>query len=189
VAHSATPASETDPNQAWIQLVSALEIAAGTYRAEKRKPLERIKLAWPELAELMERVDGHTAESIARVVAPVVRSTVAFLDFMSAFCPIHLLLDPKDGQRYTDQDVQHIFEIYGYRSRALHAGTPFPAPMCERPYRLDDGTYAERPPGLSSWAQDAVWNAEDVPMLLATFEEIAHGALLLWWHHMATTGA
>jgi len=31
----------------------------------------------------------------------------------------------------------------------------------------------------------AIWDAAETPMLLATFEYIARGALLQWWDEMA----
>lgn len=70
--------------------------------------------------------------------------------------------------------------IYDYRSLALHAGAPFPAPMCESPKEIE-GMFSEIPLGLATATADAVWTIADTPMLLATFEGLARSALLRWW--------
>lgn len=78
--------------------------------------------------------------------------------------------------------------IYGYRSKALHEGQPFPAPMCEPPRMFDNGRPIERPMGLSSAAYNASWTKEEYPLLLSTFEYLVHGALLAWWRQLLGQG-
>jgi hypothetical protein len=79
-------------------------------------------------------------------------------------------------------DLEPVFRmVYRYRSKALHAGTPFPHPMCRPPREAPDAVPAERPEGLGAWAFDASWTAEDTPILLGTFAYIVRGALLAWW--------
>jgi len=74
-------------------------------------------------------------------------------------------------------------KIYGYRSRALHDGKPFPAPMCLPPFKEDPSwaAHAEKPIGLATSTLGATWLADDVPILLNTFEYIVRGCLLKWW--------
>lgn len=70
--------------------------------------------------------------------------------------------------------------IYRYRSNALHDGMPFPAPMCEAPYRpLEFEAPAERP-FFHSAAGGGTWLEKDTPMLLHTFEYIARNVLINW---------
>ena len=72
--------------------------------------------------------------------------------------------------------------IYGYRSRALHGGRPFPAPMCNPPEKVREWkAAAERPTGLSISTQDGHGVAKDVPLYLRVFAHIARGAILNWW--------
>jgi hypothetical protein len=69
--------------------------------------------------------------------------------------------------------------VYRYRSKALHEGRPFPAPMCMPPDRVGQ-VLSEKPHGDVSMA-GGTWKAEDVPILLNTFEYIARNVLLKWW--------
>jgi len=85
---------------------------------------------------------------------------------------------------WTEQDLKSSFRlIYGHRSNALHGGIPFPAPMCNPPAG-GNGVYAEKPAGLAHGKMNTVWLAEDIPMLLQTFEYIVRNALLKWWKTM-----
>jgi len=79
-------------------------------------------------------------------------------------------------------------QIYAYRSKALHDGMPFPAPMCEPPFLHELWeTVAERPLGLATSLVSGTWLAKDTPMLLHTFEYIARKAIDAWWTSMATS--
>ncbi len=178
-------ASDSDPNQAWIQLVSAIEVVAQDWKAAKISPLARLREAWPELAETLEAQGADHAGVVARMVAHLVKSQQRFLSFMENFLP-----DPSDErpkwERVNWEDMtSYLRMIYSYRSRALHAGTPFPEPMCEVPRAFDDGIPIERPLGLATGVPGASWLAGDTPMLLSTFEYITRGALLRWWRELA----
>lgn len=178
-------ASDADPNQAWIQLISAIEVVATNWKSAKIPPLERLRKAWPELAETVEAQGAGHAEAVARLVAQLVRSTQRFLSFMENFLP-----GPPDERPKWDQVdwacmTDYLRMTYNYRSRALHAGTPFPEPMCEVPRVFDDGVPIERPMGYATGVPEASWLAEDTPMLLSTFEYIVRGALLRWWSELS----
>jgi hypothetical protein len=81
-------------------------------------------------------------------------------------------------------------QIYHYRSQALHAGRPFPAPMCEPSARLgDNGEQAEIPIGLATSTKRGVWVIEDTPMLLHTFEYVVRNAILNWWKSLIEKAA
>jgi hypothetical protein len=155
--------ADTDPSQSWVQLVSALETAASATRVKGPSPLDRLRAAWPQLAKLLDDLaDDVGADAIARLVAPVVKSKAEYLRFMDAFAPAPPAERPYEWARVDWPRLpEHLATIYDYRSRALHAGTPFPVPMCEPARVLDDGVPIERPMGMSTWAQDARWNADD----------------------------
>jgi hypothetical protein len=82
---------------------------------------------------------------------------------------------------------------YEYRSKALHDGMPFPAPMCAAPVKLDKSweVFGENPYGLGKSSlggmseSGGVWLAKDIPMLLYTFEYIVRHALNGWWSSMS----
>ena len=64
-------------------------------------------------------------------------------------------------------------DFFGYRSKALHEGRPFPAPMSEPPYKRTDWTGAiEKAHGHFSMG-GGVWLEKELPVLLCTFEYIA----------------
>ena len=58
---------------------------------------------------------------------------------------------------------------------------PFPAPMCEPPFKHKEWeACAEKPIGGMS-AYGGTWLADDLPMYLNTFEYIARNAINKWW--------
>ena len=76
--------------------------------------------------------------------------------------------------------------IYKYRSRALHSGQPFPAPLLETPWSGDMAHPTEVPMGL--WTQVGshnTWMAKDLPLLFHTFAALTRRALLAWWDELA----
>ena len=81
---------------------------------------------------------------------------------------------------------KHLRQVYNYRSKALHSGTPFPDPMCSAPFDTDSRP-EERPSSISAAAAGAVWQAKDLPMYLHTFAYITRGALLNWWFSVDPT--
>jgi len=168
--------AEDDPNLAWLQLVSALEVAALDSTAD-RNPAERLKIAKPELfAQLLTAGEAHT-EAVAEELADQVKSTARFLDFMDRFQPdppVHR--PPPYAQVDWPKMHKHLSQVYGYRSKALHSGKPFPDPMCSAPFKNADGCPEERPSYISAAAAGAVWQAKELPMYLHTFSYITRGA-------------
>ena len=76
-------------------------------------------------------------------------------------------------------------KIYNHRSKALHDGIPFPAPMCEAPHYMKPWkAVAEKPMGLGGSVYGGQWLIEDTPMHLSTFEYIARHAILKWWESL-----
>ena len=174
--------AEDDPNLAWLQLVSALEVATLESTTVDKSPAERLKTAKPELFEQLLTVGEAHADEIAKELADQVKSTARFLDFMDRFQP-----DPPEHRPppYAQVDWpkmrKHLRQVYGYRSKALHSGTPFPDPMCAAPFKDTDSCPEERPSYISAGGAGAVWQAKDLPMYLHIFAYITRGALLNWW--------
>ena len=178
--------AEDDPNLAWLQLVSALEIAALESIAVGR-PAERLRKAKPELFEQLLTAGKAHAEAVAEELADQVKSTARFLEFMARFQP-----DPPDHRPppYAQVDWLKMHKymelVYRYRSKALHSGMPFPDPMCSAPFKSTDSCLDERPSYISAAAAGAVWQAKDLPMFLHIFAYITRGALLKWWFSPTT---
>lgn len=113
------------------------------------------------------------------------KATRTFIDFVTECAPE----PPKPRSEFQEMDWANMRKyasvIYGHRSNALHAAKPFPLPMLEQPRVDESGAIQEAPIGLNSGGLGGVWDAKETPMLLATFEYIARGALLRWWSEMA----
>ncbi len=180
--------AESEAHLAWLLLVSAVETAANSWRASMMSPLDAAKNWSPSLFRYLDtlpipKLPGRVAEE----VGPLVGSTRRFIDFLMRFLP-----EPPDKRpiewcriEWSLTFLREAFgTIYSYRSRALHDGMPFPAPMCYPPYRDDDGNYAEKPLGLAASLYGGSWLAKDVPMVLHTFEYIVRKSLLAWWRAM-----
>ncbi|HEY6349557.1 MAG TPA: hypothetical protein VI636_09125 [Candidatus Angelobacter sp.] len=180
---------ESEPELAWLLMVAALETAANHWRREKETPTARLESANAQLysyllglgnAEILARVADEIADSLG--------ATRKFLDFVLNFLPPEPEERPQLGKiDWTPEALKKILKvIYGYRSKALHEGRPFPAPMCEAPHRADKSSApAEKPISLGSSQGGGVWLAKDTPLLLHTFEYITRGSLINWWRSMA----
>jgi hypothetical protein len=179
---------ESTPELSWIMLTSAIETVAGHWRQESEPPIERLR-ASQSLAPLEELLASHGDENfvlqVVSFITPYMGATRTFIDFIQTFLPpppesrppvaFQLSWEPKPMK-------QSLSQIYGYRSKALHGGIPFPAPMSDAPYQFEsDSPPAEIPIGLAASTKGGVWTAKDLPMLIHTFEYIVRGALLNWW--------
>jgi hypothetical protein len=181
--------AESEPSLSWVMLVSSIEAAANRWRTADVSPLEKLKDSKPELVAFLDDtgVEGLSSK-VAECVADSLGSTKKFVDFVMRFLPLPQSVRPAEwGQHsWEPQQMNKTMRlIYGYRSDALHGGRPFPAPMCEPPYRHGDwGAPAEKPLGLATSTMGGTWLAKDTPMLLHTFEYIVRHALLKWWQSM-----
>jgi hypothetical protein len=176
--------AESEPALAWLLFVSALETAALHWRSEKRAPLDRFQTSKPKLFEYLSPFEnGDVVRRVAEEFKDSFGATTNFLDFVLEFKPPAPTVRSSWGMiDWSDESLRNILKIvYDYRSKALHAGKPFPAPMCEPPHSQPGmQAPAERPTGHVSMG-GAVWRDEDIPIFLHTFEYIARGALVNWW--------
>jgi len=183
--------AEGEPHLAWLFLVSAVETAADHWRHEKRTPVEHLTEVKPKLVEMLRKSGGdELVAEVAAEVANITGATRKFTDFILAFDP-----GPPPGDRLIPVDWSKLKKavqlVYDWRSKALHGGTPFPAPMCDAPIIQGEspigyagatkGAIAERPFGLAAGTGSAMWDNKETPMLLHVFEHITRGVLLGWW--------
>ncbi|MCB2178187.1 MAG: hypothetical protein KQH57_20455 [Actinomycetales bacterium] len=173
-----------DPDQGWLHLVSAAEIAATHRQTDSAEATDLVREHWPELWEALESADAETRSSVARQVAPQMRATRRFTDFIAELAPG----PPEPRPAWDELDWtamrEHARTIYGHRSTALHAGKPFPMPMRQIPRTEESGALQEAPLGLTSGGAGAIWERRETPMLLSTFEYIVRSALLTWWDEL-----
>lgn len=176
--------AEAEPELAWLLLVSAVEVVATHNQVATFSASDTLALAIPALhAELLEAGGDDLVSKCAAHLERHLRATARFQAFFERY-------SPPPPPRPADKNVfefewqpaalkKALAKIYDYRSRALHDGTPFPAPMCEAPAQA--GFHLERPLGLATGTNDAAWLAADTPMLLHVFEHVARSAILQWW--------
>jgi hypothetical protein len=177
---------ESTPELSWIMLTSAVETAASHWRSTNEEPLDRLNTSRPKLVGVLKEYGGdELALKVAEELAPVMGATKKFIDFILEFLP-----DPPAERSY--KWAQHPWDekamkaslrvIYMYRSRALHGGTPFPAPMCLPPDSVaEKKALVEVPMGLSMTSRGGTWASKDTPMLLHVFEYIVRNSLIKWW--------
>jgi hypothetical protein len=176
--------ADDDPAQAWLRLVSAVESAAAQWKSEGGTSLDRLQRADPELADLVRQA-GAVADELADRLVVTAKATAKFVDFLAAHLPAPPSKRPAYGVVDWDDLQSGLRKIYDHRSRDLHAGTPFPGPLCVAPDADGDGVPTERVHSLGVAGQGGVWSEEDLPLHLHTFAHIAGGALRSWWHSLA----
>jgi hypothetical protein len=179
--------ADNDPEQAWLQLVSALEAVAAQWKSATSDPVELFTEHFAEPARLIcETADGSDLlAAISPHFTRLIGAVRRFEDFVLTFKP-----DPPHDRPTTAQvDWSNLRPtmktIYQHRSRLLHNGTPFPADLCVPPIMID-GVPEEKPIGISSTAGNTTWTAAETPIRLHTFAHIVRGAILQWWNKGVT---
>jgi hypothetical protein len=175
--------ADDDANLSWLYLVSAAETAAAAWSGGVGTPVQRLREYMPDLAKVAEPFGEDLVAAIAERVEHLTRATAKFVEWMDAYKPAPPEQRPPEFCQVDFNDFrQHMKKIYRYRSRALHTGIPFPAPMCLVPRNpTGDEIPCERPFGQAMRMGDSVWQAADTPMHLAHFEYLVRGALHGWW--------
>jgi hypothetical protein len=179
--------SESDPEYAWLKLISAVETAAN--RSWSGEPDATVLLReWDAgLAAALEAAGGiELLTRAAERLAPATRATHKFLSFLDTFLPPPPEHRPPPALRVDWDDMRDLLSlIYRYRSEALHGGKPFPAPLLWPPMKpFPDQPPEERPIGQGAAQGQHVWQEADLPMHLHFFEHVARGALQAWWLSM-----
>lgn len=177
-----------DPNNAWLQLVTSVEIAAKSRQVLTAEPVALLEELWPDLWDAVLPADEAIRKRVAQLLAPQLKATRTFVDFIEECKPASPDPRPEYDQLDWSRMRHHARVIYDHRSKALHSGKPFPLPMLEAPRVDDSGTVQERPWGLNAGGLGGVWDAAQTPMLLSTFEHVARGALLHRWDELIAMG-
>jgi hypothetical protein len=177
--------AESDPSLGWLLLVSGIESAANQWRRGKDPAIERLRTDKPEFVSYLESCCvSELVKRVADEFADTLGSTKKFVDFLLMYLPPPPPRRPAWAMLSWDSaELRKDFRlIYKYRSKALHEGIPFPAPMCEPGFAIPNSDVpAEIPAGLAAASHGGVWIAEDTPMLLHIFEYVSRNAILSWW--------
>ena len=180
--------AELDPNAAWLQLVSAVEVAAAQHIQDRAAPWDVLVAGWPEMAAELRRVSPTRRAALAELLAPQVRSAARYRNFLKEFPPPKPEVRASQHARvnWTKRGLSKaMVKIYDHRSAALHAGVPFPAPLCWPPRRDEAGLPEERPYTGGVGSFDAFWPPDDLPMHLHVYAYVVGHALRTWWAHLA----
>ena len=185
--------SESDPSLAWLLMVSSVESAANQWQKDKRSAADRLAAVKPDLVSYLEScgVEG-LVDRVAEEFAGTFGSTKKFIDFLLTYMPSPPSKRSQWGQlSWERSDLKKAFGlVYKYRSKALHEGVPFPAPMCGvARVTSNSDVPSEIPIGLATSTLGGVWQIKDTPMLLHVFEYIGRNAILSWWRSLDTTAA
>lgn len=176
---------DAEPALAWLLLVSAVETVADRWYSFKVSRVDRLRDAKPRVVQMLEENCPSILANIADELADSVGSTRKFVEFIRHFLPPAPTIRPPEAFQVEWEHVafaKMLRTIYAYRSKALHTGVPFPAPMCDAPIDLS-GTrgICERPVGLAMSTMGAVWLQKDTPMLLHIFAYLTREVLKAWW--------
>jgi hypothetical protein len=189
--------AESEPSMTWLLMVSALETAANEWQRSRRGPVERLKESKPELHTYLSGLsDKSILNTVAGHLAGSLGITMKFVSFVQAFRPDPPPQRPPGRFQFPwdDEDWTNALKtIYGYRSKALHEGIPFPAPMCSPPIRRPDvgvrlpdlGVCGEFPTVLAHREKGAPLIRADLPIHLHVFEYVTRNVLLKWWSSAA----
>ena len=184
--------AESEPELAWLIFVSAIETAACEWASslpERTSAVDTLRHVKSEFSrQLLESGGEKAVEIVAHQFADTLQATKKFLDFCIEFMPE----PPEDRPAahvqipWDRKGIKKILnKIYNFSSCALHAGVPFPSPLCKPPElveRSEGSGYAEVGTGaLAVHAHGASWTAADLPISINTFCVLVKGILNKWW--------
>ena len=184
--------AESEPELAWLMLVSAIETAANEWASSlpsRSSAIETLREIKPKFyQQLMDNGGTEALAIVADEIAHTLKAAKKFRDFCMEFLPAPPDERPAEYAQinWTKNALKKALDkIYGYRSLALHAGIPFPSPMCAAPDRIEEEgrvTYAEIGTlGLAAHTLGASWRADDLPMSMNTFCNLVRDILNKWW--------
>ena len=156
--------AQSEPNLAWLMFVSALETGANDVYTNDASPAERLTASKPDLAELLKKHGGDEfVDQVAESIASIFGATKKFIDFTLRFRPEEPDQRPESGSlqvKWSKTGLRKTLnKVYAYRSRSLHGGIPFPAPMLRPPFFCSPDSPASEVPfmGLASYSLGGTW--------------------------------
>lgn len=181
--------ADADPRISWIKLVGALEVAANRWdRAQDDDdPVALLKRHRGPLYGRLKKIDPRAVDVVAQSLAGLLNVERKLLAFTLGHVPAPPDRRPQAAQVDYDNLEPALRQVYEWRSRDLHDGIPFPAPLCEPAIGHEDPPY-ERFPALGVSGGGGYWPADVLPMYLHTFAHIVGGALRNWWDDLPTPG-
>jgi hypothetical protein len=181
--------ADLDPRIAWIKLVGALEIAAAQWDASQEStPRERFKRYRGPLYGRLKKLGPEVVDAVIGDLGEHTGSQERFLQFTIPHAPLPPQVRPEFGAVDWKSLRGVLNVIYDWRSRDLHAGVPFPGPMCDPPQSDSGGVLCECFPALAAQQAGGSWPAARMPMYLHTFAYVVRQALTSWWIALPDAG-
>jgi hypothetical protein len=174
---------DSDPQLAWLRLVTALEGVAVHVQAEANLLPNLIRKQFQHTADAVQGADGEIPPKVLSEFDKLLGAGARFTEFTARFAPgAFEPRPPVEFQVDFDNLGPRLKKIYDLRSKLLHEGRPFP-PMLVMgiPERFDNGAWAEHPGDSVHLTGSAGWSPQDLPMHLWVFAHIAQSAILNWW--------
>ena len=165
--------ADSDPRQAWLRLVTAVEVVAALQ--PKLPAPERLRAVYPEMADKILRCGSpELVDWFTKKIADREGAQARFLDFLKRFQAPPPPRRPKSPERQNWRELhQQLRNIYQVRSDDLHKGSPIPKVMCQSPY--------VSPRGIAPEVTYSTPSAREGRLRLHVFEYIVRYALLAWW--------
>jgi hypothetical protein len=181
--------ADADPRLAWLKLVAAAESAAAHWKVSSvGGPVRLLKRHRPRVFKALRDGPVDVLKAVADDLAHTFNAERKFQQFLLRFAPAAPETRPSAPGRVQWDDLEPALTIvYEWRSNELHAGIPFPGPVCEPPISDENDFPLERFAMLASAGSGGTWPAERLPMYLHTFAYLVRGALLNWWRDMPTS--
>lgn len=182
--------AESNPELCWLMLISAIEIAANEWAKSEQIKLSDLETSYPEFFdELVKNENQVLLNLAAETFAPITKATAKFIKFCKEFSPKNLEQKDSTGFKYSSTQLsKSLSTIYNHRSKALHSGIPFPAPMCSPPDEYEKGVFRQVPNSLGVYTKGAVWVGSDIPMNLHLFHFLTREILLSWVRSLEPEG-
>lgn len=176
--------AEADPQVTWLLLVSAVETLACRELPVEGEPSQVLQDLMPDLYVELAPFGDQAVGIVAAKIVHTLKATKKFRDFVKNHFPAPP--DPRAPLAFQlkwnkTTILSKVNDIYGYRSDALHAGSPFPAPLCAPPMAHGADGASEKFEGLGAQAHGGGWAADALPMYLDTFRHIARESILRWF--------
>ncbi|HEX8084520.1 MAG TPA: hypothetical protein VF529_09540 [Solirubrobacteraceae bacterium] len=173
--------ADADARLSWIKLVGAVETAANRWDAAKEtSPVALLRRHRKRVYNAIKDCGEDVVLRVAKDLAGTFKATDKFKGFLLEFDPG----PPKDRPDVGRFDWSGLADaldwVYTHRSRDLHAGIAFPAPLCEPP-AAGAGPPHETFPAIAAEAGGGRWMAEQLPLYLHVFVYVAGDAIRRWW--------
>ena len=184
--------AESQPELTWLLLVSSLEAVANQWDKQKGTSVERLEHSKPELFEYLSGLaDNEVLQKVADAFGDSMGVGKKFVDFCTTFVPDPPPLRPEFARfPWNEKGLKEALrKVYSYRSRALHDGVPFPAPICGPPDSQPGWQAPSEAPSYGVHQNGSTWLSKDLPMHLHLFEYVARTGILNWWKQCASSHA